>query len=72
MDFDLGYHEGMMMFYFAEENHFVDENGFIIYNLFDYVSPNELKIFKMEDEDMFFIRPDGSHVYMIFPDFIPY
>lgn len=62
----------IVMFYDYENNYFIDENGFIIYELFKYITPNELLQFKQTNEDLFLLRPNGDYIEMIAPDYLPY
>lgn len=62
----------IVMFYDYENNYFIDENGFIIYELFRYITPNELLQFKQTNEDLFLLRPNGDYIEMIAPDYLPY
>ena len=65
--------EGIItMHYDFEKNCFIDEMGETIYNIFDYITPNELFIFREEKEDLFIIKPNGGYVEIIFPEDIPY
>ena len=62
----------IVMFYDYENNYFVDENGCIIYELFKYITPNELLLFKQMNEDLFILRPNGDYIEMIAPEYLPY
>ena len=64
--------EIIALFYYDDDNCFVDENGCIVYNLFDYVTPNELLIFKQEREDLFITKPDGKYIEIIYPEYLPF
>lgn len=35
-----------VLYYYPEENYFTDEDGFVIYDIFQYISPWELALFK--------------------------
>lgn len=43
------------LFYDADHNWFVDEDGEIVYNMYQYITPNDLYLFKR------------SKCYMVFP-----
>lgn len=62
----------IVLYYYREDNYFTDENGAIIYDLFRYITPSELFIFKQENEDLFIQRPDGTYIEIIAPDYLPY
>lgn len=40
--------------YYSEENYFVDESGSIVYDIFRYITPNDLYLFKHNREFMIF------------------
>lgn len=62
----------IVMFYDHENNYFVDENGFIIYELFKYITPSELLTFKTTNEDLFILRSNGDYIVLTAPDYLPY
>ena len=66
------YNRVIVMFYDYENNYFVDETGTIIYELFKYITPNELLLFKQINEDLFILRPNGDYIEMIAPEYLPY
>lgn len=62
----------IVLFYDHENNYFIDETGSIIYELFKYITPNELLLFKQVNEDLFILRPNGDYIEMIAPEYLPY
>ena len=62
----------IVMLYDHENNYFIDETGYIIYELFKYITPNELLLFKQMNEDLFILRPNGDYIEMIAPEYLPY
>lgn len=62
----------IVMFYDYENNYFVDDTGTIIYDLFKYITPNELLLFKQMNEDLFILRPNGDYIEVIAPEYLPY
>lgn len=40
------------LFYDKEANKFIDEGGFIVWNIFDYVTPTDLLMFRQDKEYM--------------------
>jgi hypothetical protein len=38
------------LFYLLEDNVFVNEFGIVVFNIFDYITPNELMLFKATKE----------------------
>lgn len=55
-------------FYDPDQNVFVDERGYIIFDIFRIVSPRVLLLFKMKKEYMLIRDPDGFLVELIYPD----
>ena len=37
-------------FYDIETNHFIDEDGFPVWDIYDYISPKELYLFRRDKE----------------------
>ena len=66
------YECAIALFYDADGNYFFDSMGDIVYNLFDYITPNDLIVFKSMYEDLCIIKPHGVYVEMFYPDNIPY
>lgn len=66
MDFD----EVFGIFYDADNNWFVDEDGYIIYDLFSIITPNDLFLFRYKQEYMLVpYRADKKMgVEIFFPD----
>jgi hypothetical protein len=57
------------LFYYLDENFFIDEDGFpIIYDLFKYVSPDELEIFRRNKETWYIPRGNLGLIELIYPD----
>lgn len=48
------------LFYYEEDNYFVDEGGYIIYNIFSYISPSQLLLFKKHRTYMCVATPKGD------------
>ncbi len=46
------------LYYCKDENYFIDEDGNIIYDIFSYITPNELLFFKMSDMDLLIDKND--------------
>lgn len=70
-------YESMTIFYDSERNVFMDEGGYIVYNIYDYVTPNQLFIFREKQDDMFFKNYSDRmesmvYVELIYPEYIPY
>lgn len=58
------------LFYDAEQNVFIDEDGFVIWSIFEIISPNDLYLFK-ENREYALIQhrnfPDW-HVELYYPE----
>lgn len=68
IDTDLFYdmfHDGDLfpLYYDEENNQFFQEGGWVVYDIFTYITPNELLIFKNKKEDLC-IRND-RHDFLI-------
>ena len=44
------------------KNHFTDEDGYVVYDIFSYITPNELTWFLHNKESLCFIRADGYFI----------
>lgn len=44
--------EFMTLYYMKDDNMFMDGEGFIIYDLFEIITPNDLYMFRKDREDM--------------------
>lgn len=49
---DLGFEDSVGLFYVPEWNVFMDEAGFIVWSIFEYITPNDLLLFKRNKEYM--------------------
>jgi len=49
---DLGFEDSIGIFYDIERNVFIDEDGFIIWAIFELITPNDLFLFKQNKEYM--------------------
>jgi len=52
----------MLLYYYPEKNHFTDEDGYVVYDIFSYITPNELTWFLHNKESLCFIRADGYFI----------
>lgn len=46
----------MFIHYIEEENRFYNNNGKILYNIFDFITPNELLLFKKKRENIVLVK----------------
>lgn len=58
----------MKMNYDIQNNWFVDDNGFIIYQPYRYITPGELLLFKRDLQTRIFERPMGEYVVVLAPE----
>ena len=47
-----GFSDSVGLFYDADRNVFIDEDGFIIWSIFEIITPNDLFLFKRNQEYM--------------------
>lgn len=52
--------DALALFYYEEDNYFVDEYGNVIYNIFSYISPSQLFLFKKGRTYMCVATPNGE------------
>lgn len=50
----------LQIFYFEEENFFTDEDGQVIENIFEFITPNDLYLFRGDPGNCIFPRRDIS------------
>lgn len=58
------------LWYYPEVNYFVDCGGYIIYSIFDIITPNDLFLFKQSKGYMLTKSIDGKPVELFYPDYI--
>lgn len=57
------------MYYDKEQNVFMDADGFVIFNLFTYITPNDLMLFKRNKEDMEVLSVSGEYfIELVYPE----
>jgi hypothetical protein len=54
--------------YDIDQNIFIDCGGYIVYNIFEYITPSDLMLFKHRKEYMLVERRCGGFVELIWPD----
>jgi len=59
---------GVVFFYYEEQNLMFDEDGFPVFNIFEYITPNEFFIFKTNKEYMIIIEPNRPVIELIYPE----
>jgi hypothetical protein len=57
-----------LLFYDDVRNVMIDCGGFIVWNIFDYISPNDLYLFKTHKEDMVVVNNSGQRIELIWPE----
>jgi len=50
------------LYYDSKDNVFYDEDGFVVFNIFDYITPTDLYLFKNSIYDMFVSYDNGAVV----------
>lgn len=55
-------------FFYSKENYFVDEMGDVIYDVYRYVPPNIVYLFKRNKEYMLFKNENGIMIEMHYLD----
>ncbi|HZJ76714.1 MAG TPA: hypothetical protein VFC70_03290 [Oscillospiraceae bacterium] len=60
----------MYLYYDYEKNYFLDEMGFVVYDIFRYITPNELMVFKYYNEDIRIERSNGDIIELIASDLV--
>jgi len=67
---DLGFEDSIGLFYDEERNIFIDEDGFIVWDLFEIITPNDLFLFKLNKEYMLVKHVSMKEVLveMYYPD----
>jgi hypothetical protein len=60
MDIDVFYYD-------IENNVMTDSYGETMFNIFAYITPNDLKIFKMKKQDMKVYGRDGQIIELVYP-----
>ena len=57
------------LYYYEEENEFKDEDGNLIFNLYDYCPPWVFKLFKLNGQDYRYYNPRKKIIYiLIYPE----
>ena len=51
----------MIIYYSELTNNFIDENGFIIFDIYSHINPNMIFLFKSYKEDMLIKSKDGLY-----------
>jgi hypothetical protein len=60
--------EAIGLFYDIENNCFVDEDGFIVYNIYSLVRPSDIFLFRRNKEYMLVVGVYGDLVELYYPD----
>lgn len=58
--------DGLYFWYNEERNTMHDRRGYVVYNMFAYVSPQELYLFKTKKQDMQVYGKKGNAVHLIY------
>lgn len=65
-----GSYEIITFYYYVEDNRFVNGDGESVYDIFRYISPNRLRIFKEQGEALYIRDERNGLVYeFLYPDY---
>jgi len=56
------------LYYLEEENVIVNEFGSVVFNIYDYITPNEFMLFK-KNKDYMLITKGHVTIELVYPDF---
>jgi hypothetical protein len=56
--------ETKTFYYFEEDNHIVDENGQIVYDIFRYITPSQLYLFKKDYRHNYFNMVGNNSIFV--------
>jgi hypothetical protein len=57
-----------LLFYDEVQNLLMDSEGYIVYNIFEIICPNDLFLFKTQKEDLMVRGKNGQYVELIWPE----
>ena len=58
----------MALFYFEHENYMIDADGCIVYDIFNYITPSQLRLFKERKEWMIVQGVDGDPIELVYSE----
>lgn len=58
-------HEEYDLYYDVERNLFIDEDGLVVCNIFTFITPNDLMLFKSKRRDMRLHDSSGKGINLI-------
>lgn len=56
-------------YYDIDENYLFDEFGNVVYNIYNYITPNDFMLFKVKQEDMIVRTRRGLDIELLYPEF---
>ena len=56
------------LYYDTEHNLMMDEDGFLVYNIYDYITPSMLFLFLKKKETMIFEISSRCFVELVYPE----
>lgn len=59
---DTRFEDVIQLYYDKERNKFVDDGGFIVYNIFSIITPNDLFLFKYHKQYMIVHHRDNQEI----------
>jgi tRNA(Ile)-lysidine synthase TilS/MesJ len=61
--------EIMTFYYEPEQNIICDDDGFIMFNVFQFITPQQLLLFKHKKDDMRVIGKNGETIDLLYPKY---
>jgi hypothetical protein len=72
LDWEAGYQYHLenitLLFYDQVGNVMIDPDGYIVTNIYDIITPNDLFLFKSKKEDLMVRGKSGGYVELIWPE----
>lgn len=56
-------YETVTIFFLEDENYFVDENGFVLFDIFQILTPNQVYLFKKNKQPIYVCDEDSRLIY---------
>ena len=56
-------------YYDRDENYLFDEFGNVVYNIYNYITPNDFLLFVTHQEDMIVRTRRGLDIELLYPEF---
>lgn len=56
-------------YYDRDENYLFDEFGNVVFNIYNYITPNDFMLFKVKQKDMIVRTRRGLDIELLYPEF---